>query len=307
MTRTTASLLFGVALALAIPTLAARAAERPSLTIADQPVRILRGASVFKGLVGVPLLADDIIETGAGGAQVELSADLMVALAPETRICLASIGNKATAHSELLLLSGWIKVANKLGPANGHVVISTPLLRIELDNGESIVHQLAGKAEMFAEDGGQTVAAYDERGKPGAPVKLGREQHATGLPGAAPKVLPRPPKSFIAEMPVAFRDPVAAAPDRLKGAKVQAAKEREASYADAGPWLETRIGARKAPVSRFLARLSDPLFRKQLDAQLGQSAEWKHILHPPETASAAPPAPPHSVPTETPDGTRPQP
>ncbi len=79
MKLNTCILSLGAALILAAQGAPVRAAERPALTMVDQPVRIIRGVSVFKGVVGVPLQVDDIVETGAGAAQIELTADLMIA------------------------------------------------------------------------------------------------------------------------------------------------------------------------------------------------------------------------------------
>jgi hypothetical protein len=41
------------------------------LTSADAPLRLIRGAAVYKAANGVALQKDDILESGVGGAQVE--------------------------------------------------------------------------------------------------------------------------------------------------------------------------------------------------------------------------------------------
>ena len=263
----------------------ASGSDLSAITLADKPVRIIRGITVLKGIVGVAVQKDDIIETGASGAQIEVSNELMLALAPETKLYLANLQFGENNHPQIVLIQGWLKVFDKRAGMIGRVLIDTPLLRVSLENGFSIVHASGAKTEMFAEDGLQTIAELNESGKPGTEMKISREQYAMRLDGQNFKVIPRPPKEFIAEMPMAFRDPVTAAPDRLKGSKIQAVKEREVDYADIAHWLKTNSTAKKSFVTRFKPRLKDPDFNKQLDAQLGQTLEWKPILHPPAPKS----------------------
>ena len=260
---------------------AAFANDLSAITLADKPVRIIRGVTIIKGLVGVAVQKDDIVEAGASGAQIEISNDLMFSLAPETKVYLANLQFGETNHAEIVLINGWLKVSNKRSGSSGRVLINTPLLRVSLENGFSIVHVSQSKTEMFAEEGLQTISETNDSGKSGAEVKISREQYAMRLEGQNLKIIPRPPKEFISEMPMAFRDPVTAAPDRLKGVKIQAVKEREVEYSDIEHWLKSNIAAKKSFVNRFRPRLKDPSFSKQLDAQLGQTVEWKPILHPP--------------------------
>lgn len=271
----------------------ALAIDLPAITLADKPVRIIRGATVLKSVLGVPVQKDDIVETGASGAQIEVSKELMFALAPETRIYLANMQFAEPNHAEIVLISGWLKVFDQRSGSSGRVLITTPSMRVSLEAGFSIVHVAAGKTEMFAEEGVQTIAEFNEAGKIGAEMKIGREQYAFRLSGQSLKIIPRPPKEFIAEIPVTFRDPVVAAPDRLKGVKIQAVKEREVDYPDVEYWLKSNLAIRKNFVNRFRPRLKDANFRQLLDSQLGQTADWKPILHPPP-----PPPPPPKLPED---------
>ncbi len=283
-----------------------------NISLADKPVRLIRGTAVYKAGVGVLMQKDDIVETGAAGAQLEVSPELIMALGPETRLYLGNIGADAQSRTELVLLQGWVKVLSKGG--GKRILVTSPVLRVAVDNGSSIVHSTANKGEMFAEEGAQLANEMDERGKAGADVKISREQFAVGNVGQGLKVLPRPAKDFLAEMPVSFRDPVTPAPDRLKGTRLPASKEREVDFADVEAWLNNSLALKKGFVSRFAPRLKDAAFRKQLDEQLGQSAEWKPVLHPPapkEASKAQPPSqqqasqaasahPPTPVPVATP-------
>lgn len=263
------------------------AANVANISLADKPVRIIRAAAVYKAGVGVLVQKDDIVETGAGGAQLEVSPEMILALGPDTRIYLSNIGTDAQSRTELVLLKGWVKVLSKGSGAAKRVIVTSPAIKVAIDSGSSIIHGVPGKGEMFAEEGTQIVNDMDERGKAGADTKVNREQFAINTAGQGLKVLPRPAKDFLAEMPIAFRDPVTPAPDRLKGARLPASKERDADFADVEPWLNNTLAVKKSFVSRFSPRLKDANFRKQLDDQLGQSAEWKPILHPPLPKDAA--------------------
>lgn len=262
-----------------IPT--AFAYDLSTITFAEKPVRIIRGVTALKGVAGVAVQKDDIVETGASGAQIEFSNEFMFAMAPDTKVYLANVQFGESKHAEIVLISGWIKVLGKRSGQSGRVLITTPFIRVSLENGFSIVHTSGNKAEMFAEDGVQTIAELSEFGKSGVEIKINREQYASRLAGQNLKIIPRPPKEFIAEMPITFRDPVTAAPDRSKGVKIQAIKEREVDYSDVAPWLDNNMAVRKIFINRFKPRLKDLNFRNQLDAQLGQAADWKSILHPP--------------------------
>jgi hypothetical protein len=248
----------------------------PRLAMADQPVRILRDTAVFKGVTGIPLQEHDIIETGDGEAQVE-TGRLIIALGASSRLCLQKLG----PDNALALLSGWAKVTIVAASAPTPVTLATPMLQLTMQRGSGVAYAGDGKASMFAEDGEQSVAPLDRQGAAGAALKLSQEQYASRLAGQPPKVQPRPAQDFLAAMPHTFHDPLEAVPDRLKGAKPLAVREREADYADIAPWLKADLALRKSLVKRYLPRLRDTQFRAQLDAELGQSAEWKPILHPP--------------------------
>ncbi len=255
-----------------------QAAEQVVITLSDSPIQIIRGTTLFKGVLGVDLKKDDIIETKMSSVQIE-ATDLILSLAPETKMYLLKLAEPGCA--EIILLQGWVKASNKKSGENGCVKITSPLFGVLFENGASIVHVSENKTDMFAEDSAQTTTALGERGKAGAETKVSREQYATRLAGQDIKVLPRPPKEFIAEMPMIFRDQITSTANRLKNTKVEAEFIREVEYQDIEAWLKSNIAPRSSFVNRFKPRLKDANFRKQLDAQLGQTPDWKNILHPP--------------------------
>jgi hypothetical protein len=246
------------------------------LTSADAPLRLIRGSTVYKAANGVALQKDDILESGASGAQVEAGPDTILALGPQTRVLLDNLPLDGRGAMQAVLLQGWLKVMDK----NGHATVVTPALQLSFANGSAIVHAAEGQDAVFAEEGDQQLTRLDTRDvKAKGPLKLAFEQYAALEPGK-PVAPGRPPRAFVAAMPPSFRDRLARAPDVPRAGKVQPIKERETEFADVQDWLQASLPARKAFVARFKPRLADPVFRKALDGALGQSVDWKPVLHP---------------------------
>jgi hypothetical protein len=266
------------------------AAPYATLALAEQPLRLIRGAAVYKAPHGIAVQKDDILETGSAGAQVEVGAgpDAIVALGPDTRVLVVAMdGASATG---LALLQGWVKV---LAAAGRGAVVVTPALQVTVSAGSAIVHSQDGHDAVFAEDGAQQVARIDQQGRAGAPLKLAAEQYAAVDP-ARPQLTPgRPPRAFVAAMPPGFRDRLVRARQAPGSAhnsahnsannsanKASPLKERDADFADVEAWLTSALPVRRGFVGRFRARLGDPAFRKPLERALGQSPEWKAVLKP---------------------------
>ena len=179
------------------------------VTITEKPMRIIRAAAVYKAPAGTIVQKDDIIETAAGSAQVEVGPDAIIALGPETRLYITGLASDGKA-TEVQLLQGWIKLASKGGARPG---VATASFQASFASGAVIVASKPGKDAMFADEGEQLVARVDEKGKPGAPVKVPPEQFAFALAGQPLVVQARAAKDFLADMPTQFRDrlaPVAA-------------------------------------------------------------------------------------------------
>ena len=255
----------------------AQPAVRAVLTSADAPLRLIRGAAVYKAANGAALQKDDILESGAGGAQVELGPGAIVALGPQTRVLLASLPADGRGTLELALLQGWLKVLDQ----DGQAAVVTPALQVAFSKGSTIVRagSEAGQDLVFAEDGEQQLTRLDKFEAKGKTLKLAAEQYAALEPDK-PVTPGRPPRAFVAALPPGFRDRLARAPDVPKPGKVVPAKERDVDFADVEAWLRAGLPVRHTFVARFRPRLADPTFRKALDGALGQSADWKPVLHP---------------------------
>lgn len=254
---------------------AALAEQGATLALADQPVRIIRGATLYKAINGTLIQKDDIIETSAGSAQLEFGADNIVALGPQTRLYVGNLDLKAPA--ELALLQGWIKVLSK---GTTRTLVASSAMQMSVGGGAAIVHSKPGKDELFADEGEQLATRVDDTGKAGTPLKVPSENYAVADTGKPLIVSARAAKAFVGEMPPSFRDRMALAPQPGKPLKLAAVKEREADFGDVDAWLASSLGVRKSFVGRFKGRLKDPAFRKLLDQALGQGSEWQAVLHP---------------------------
>lgn len=248
-----------------------------TLTLAEQPVRLIRGAAVYQGINGSAVQRDDIVETGAAGVQIEAGKNTIVALGPQTRLFIVSVASDDKSATELAVLSGWIKVSSH---GSRRTLITTPALQVTLASGATIVQAKQGRDALFADEGVQQAALVDARAKPGTPVKLALEQFAYVDPSKPQLQLGRASREFIAEMPRTFRDRLAKAPPVPNAGKVAPLKERDVSFADVSPWMLSTLPVRRNFVSRFKGRLADAQFKTALDHALGQSPEWRFILRP---------------------------
>lgn len=258
----------------------APAPARAVLTLAEQPLRLIRGAAVYKAPAGIAVQKDDILETGSHGAQVEAGPDAILALGPETRVLVLGLpaGGKTF---DVALLQGWAKLMAGGGK------LATPALQVSLAPGAAIVKSGGeGRDAVFAEDGVQH-AARVAQGRPGTLLRLAPEQYAEADPAKPQPVTGRPPASFISAMPPAFRDRLARVPGLANAGKVAPVKEREAAFGDVEHWLTARLPGVQGFVPRFRARLADPAFRAPLERSLGQQRAWRAALYPAARPAAA--------------------
>lgn len=251
------------------------------ISFSEKPLQVIRGTVLHTGLTGVLLESGDLLETVEAGVQVEGLGDTTIALGPASRIAY----ERSASAIDLALLDGWVKVQIKT--AGQAITIQTARLRVRATGGTLIVHASALRDEIFVEDGTQLVADLGSKreGQREAlrEIKLEREQFATRTGDEPLKSGGRPGREFIGEMPRAFRDVLVPVAARLK-TKVALKKEHDVRYEEIAPWLASRIVLQKSLVSRLMPRLKDPAFRQPLDAALGQSRDWKPILHPPPPA-----------------------
>ncbi|MFT5532211.1 MAG: hypothetical protein ACI8WM_000665 [Burkholderiaceae bacterium] len=267
----------GVACLCLLMILAPVAQAQALISFAEKPVQVIRGTELHTATVGAHLDSGDLLASAETGVQITGLGDTVIALGPASRI---AYERRATSL-ELALLEGWLKVQIK--GADQITTIQTARLRVRVSSGTLIVHAGASSDEVFVENGTQTVAELDRKRGVQREITLEREQFAARSGDEPLKAGGRPGRQFIDEMPRTFRDvlvPVVPA----KNAKVALKKEHAVRYDEIGPWLESPIVLQQSLVRRFVPRLKDPAFRQSLDTALGQSSQWKPILHPPPPA-----------------------
>ena len=245
----------------------AEAADAGLISFVDKPVLLIRDVALHLAGAGVPLQIGDMIETAEGSMQIEGLGGTILSLGPNTRIYLG--------NAEMSLLEGWVKLQSS-GVA---IAIGTPRLRLPAASGTVIIHVTFAREEIFVVEGSRSVTELDSRRETDRDLKLEREQYLVRLGDAPGKISTRPDSEFIAEMPRGFLDPLVTVAERLKG-RVGLKKEKDVGFSDVEPWLTSNVGLRKRLVTRFIPRLKDRTFRHQLDSRLGQTPEWKPVLHP---------------------------
>lgn len=217
---------------------AVRAADGiATLSAADQPVRLLRDTSFYLASRGAQLQAGDIVESGAGGIQLEERNSSTIALGPASRIWLKT--------GEPVLLDGWMKIQALAGAP---LKFGAGGLQLSAAGGSVILHAAAGKTELFVETGDPSVVEM-EGAKAVRTTRLPREQYAVCSPNQPLKLLARPPKEFLAGMPATFQDTLM--PVAVKGPPPAPKLERRAAFAEVAPWLAGEPALHQTIYRRF--------------------------------------------------------
>jgi hypothetical protein len=232
---------------------------------------IVRRDTLLAGSKGVPLLAGDIVETGANAFVViqEPGGDL-VGIGPSTGVYFVERQEVIT----LFVLRGWVKLDVKSGP----IRLTGTRLGIQGRQAVMLLHADERSNEVFDEQGSTTLLPADHDARP-----VGKE---TGpgrffLRGEQLDMLSQasPSAEFVAKMPAPFRDPL---PEHAKLPEpVPPRVVRAVSYSDIESWLTIPREWRGSFVGRFRGRLKDPAFFAAMDAHQALLPEWKRILHPP--------------------------
>jgi hypothetical protein len=263
-----------MAVALSLTNAAAHAAALPVISFAEQTVQLIRGTATYAASPGTRLQGGDIIQSGASGLQIEGLANATLALGSETRLYIEKIG----PATELHLLSGWLKAQPAGAATASALAVQFGALRLEVGAGTSVLHATQEKAEIFVEQGTQSLAELDKRGQAERRNPLAREQYAVRTAYLPLQLAGRPGKEFVAAMPKQFFDALVPVAGKL-GAEAVPQKQHEVAYEDIAPWLAGGAGnERQAWIPRFSPRLSDPLFRKKVGDELGGTVEWKAVL-----------------------------
>jgi hypothetical protein len=153
------------------------------------------------------------------------------------------------------------------------------VLAANTGDGTVVVHAGSNAAEILIESGSGNVAQVSHEGtlEHGASASSG--QFFSVREGKSLTTASRPDSSFLESMPTQFRDTLPPRLSRFAGKQIEPKREHEVSYAEVQPWLAINRKWRRDFVERFRSRLSDPKFRKELDAHMKEHPEWEPVLH----------------------------
>jgi hypothetical protein len=245
------------------------------MLLPEGTVTLIRATSVFNVDAPVALQPGDLLATDAhGGAQIEDGDGTIVALGADTRVAI-----DAAPHGDALaLLSGWIKIARPRTGAAGPLSIDTPALDASLLDGAAVLHASRDMISLFIETGSMTLALPEHAD---AHQQLDGEHYAERETGKPLDVGKRPATSFIAAMPLPFRDPLASSATPAKAKLVAPVQGRAATYADIADWLSAPLPIRRGFVARFRPLAQGEPFRAQVRQNLRNLPEWRRVLCPP--------------------------
>jgi hypothetical protein len=248
------------------------------VSIADgEPFTIIRRDSLWTGSKGVTLLAGDMVETGPGGFLViEMQGGSLVGIGPSTQVYFLQRADVTT----LLVLKGWLKADIRAKANSGAMRVVGTRLGIQGQQAVVLLDADVLSDGIFDEQGSATLLLRDD-----AATRTDKEtkpnQFFIREDRAAVTLQPHPSAPFVAQMPIAFRDPL---PGKA-AAKLQkpAAPKlvRNVTYSDIQSWLTMPADWRAGFIGRFRGRLNDPAFFSAMDAHLALHPEWVPILHPP--------------------------
>jgi hypothetical protein len=272
----------------------AQAADK--LTMLEGSLKIIRGTNVYKAdkaTEGMLLRQGDLLESSDGGfAQFEFAGGTIVALGPSSRVFFYRLGRPAAATNQpvanLVLSSGWLK--GESTATSGMYRYSTPVLSLASANGSVLLHLDADGCDAYVEAGTAFIGETSSDGgwRSSGTAKTG--QFLSRKPGKSLTTLARASSSFVAAMPVAFKDTLPSRSAHFDDKKpAEPRLEHAVTFGDLQPWLALPSVWRRSFVERFKPRLADHEFREQLEAHLRQYPEWDAVLHPEKYPSENPP------------------
>ncbi|MEP7274904.1 MAG: hypothetical protein ABI812_01030 [Betaproteobacteria bacterium] len=304
---------FSLAVVLALAVSPAVAAEASVVTIAEGSARLLRGTVWYRLVPGAAFQEGDVIEAGERTTvQVELAHGGTLNLVGPGALYGAAVPSTGGKNAiEFGVERGWLKFAVAAPGAGARV--RTPGALVAANDAIIVAHYENRLFELFVEAGSARLSEAARAGRDG-PAHEAKAGEYWSRDGDKPfSSEPRAPVKFVASMPRHQIDKLAALAPRFKGGKPALAVDREITLAEADPWLAGPY--RRTFMRRLAGRLSDPAFRKAVEANIAAYPEFDRALHPekfsagvtaaspaaPAAASGAVPAPvPLGVPAAKP-------
>ena len=270
--------------------LAADAQSIGTVTLAEGPLKLLRGTGVFAAAEGLRVNEGDILDSaGAGVTQLELVDGTIVMLSGASRLFVYSYPLQGAGSMELILFSGWLKAGTKKGEPPAERRYTTLLLGAATPDATLVMRADGEGVELFLESGSAKLGEVGSLGQLAAERAARSGEFAARTAGRALQTSARPPAAFVSKVPVPFRDTPPSRMARYKDREIEPKRERDATYEDVADLLKLPRNWRKGVVKRFQPRTKDPAFRAALDANMKLHPEWDRILHPEKYLPKKPP------------------
>jgi FecR protein len=252
-----------------------------TLTLAEGSVALIRGATAYTATQGVRLGDGDILSIDPKGqAQIEFQDGAILNLSYGARAMLTNIASGGRGQSEIAVLSGWAKFAQKKSSKGAQYRYLTPSAEITAVEATVVLDVGDGSTDIYVESG---TVRFSEIGRKGV-QRVARDAKGGEFivrRGEQPATLgPRPSAEFVKNMPRHFRDDLPVLLDRFKNRRSEPKREHEVTYAEVEAWLKAGSPIRRNFVKRFEVRSKDPEFHRKLVDNLREHPEWDRVLFP---------------------------
>ena len=252
------------------------------VSIVEGEVFVSRDSTRFALAEGVPIAADDIVESApqAKLARIEFSDGIILDIGPATRVLMTPKfpGERGGGRSaRLYVLQGWAKISvpKSLAAAN-FASESLDLTGIAHD---AVLNVEPTAWAVFAESG-DLMLAERSNGKLMPAVKLKSGEFLARSGDAKAELAARPAADFINRVPRAFLDTLPTRSALFVALSVPPKRLAPITYADVQPWLDAEAALRPLFVARWKTLAQNPDFRKGLVAGLRNHPEWDRTLFP---------------------------
>ena len=259
------------------------AASQGTVTMLDGKGSLIRGTSRYTLVKGIELQQGDILELNDNSlTQVEFGDGTAVSFGEQSRVMFFSALSGKRTQVEIYILRGIVKASSAKGAKQ--LQIDTPLMNIAFTDATGVISVSPTEAEMFFETGGAKITA----GRSGVKIKEG--EYCSIKAGKKPAVMNRPPQSFIANLPIPFRDSLPSLLTKTGNRKVQLGKPLDFSYKEVEPWLDSKPTVRRYLANQWNPKAHDPSFRKELIHNMHKHPEWGRVLSPEKNVNNVPKA-----------------
>lgn len=230
----------------------------------------ISGTRRYTLVEGNRLNAGDIVELDEhSSAQIEFAEGTVVALGGESR---AMLFPGQQGKVELFMLRGVAKI--QVGKGSIPVRLDSSRFYMDVADSTAVLLLSPNEAHVFVEVG--EVTLVDE----GAQTTVEGGQYWSFKAGLSKVVESSPPQSFVAAIPVAFRDALPNLLPNFRKHIVPLADPHEFSYKEVEDWLNSAPQVRSSLVVNWKSKARDPNFRKTMILNISTHPEWKELVMP---------------------------